>query len=190
MSMEDFDRAANDLVADLEESGVIDDLDRTHRATLEADTEWARQVPTHLGSIMAAWSHGVITSNEYYHGYALPDHFDVVFAHISRRLCEKFPADEAFMGAVVDISLCEMRQWLKEWAMELPEFRAWNDLPGSGVTSRYHATGDTPSFIDLDVPSHNAAVYLQNQRREERAFEIYMARKYPPGCPEEGSVPE
>ena len=137
MSMEEFDRAANDFVAALEESGAMDELDRTHRAKLEADSEWARQVPTHMASIMAAWSHGVITSNAYYRGYALPDHFDVVFAHVSRRLCEKFPEEE-----VVSISLCEMRQWLKEWAMELPEFRAWNDLPGSGITSRYHATGD------------------------------------------------
>ena len=180
--MDDFEERCQDLVAGLEKDGIFDEMDRKHQADLESCPEWSRREATHLHEIMTAWVVGVLQSYEYYrnqNGYELPANFGRVFSHISRRLCEKFPENKGYMGAVYEISLCEIRQWLKQWAMELSEFQRWNELPGSGITHRNSPLATKPTFIDLDVPSHRAAIYVRDQRRNAEAFERYFKRVHP-----------
>ena len=162
-----------DLIEDMEMNGVFDDLDRSNRADLETCSEWYRKEYTHLHTILEAWAYGIISSDAYYREYHLPDGFDAVFNHISKRLTEKFPKE-----VVVEVSLCEILQWLREWAMECPEFILWNDLPGKPYVTRYSPVATEPEFIDLNVPSHNAALFVRDKRRHDRAFDRRFEREH------------
>lgn len=162
------------LVEQLNEDGILDEVDREHQASLEANPEWTRREFTHLHTIMEAWTCGVVSSDGWYKGYGLTENFQRVFNHVSLCLQEKF-ADE-----VVRISLVEVRQWLREWAEECPEFMAWNERGGSSVVSRYTEAPLRRQFIDLSVPSHNAALWIRDQRRLSRAFERRIAQRDTP----------
>lgn len=158
--------ALESLVDELEESGVFDDATRVNQAELETNTEWTRREYTHVHSLMEAWAYGVLCGDSWFHGYRLVEHFDIVFNHISQRVQEKFGKE-----IVPQVSLIEIRQWLGEWAKECPEYLAWNERGGSGVVSRYTPTPSEAEFIDLDVPPHQAAIFLRDGRRHEKAFE-------------------
>ena len=165
------------LVEQLEEDGVFDKADRANQARLETNPEWSRREWTHVHSIMEAWAYGVLSSDSWHHGYRLVENFEVVFNHVSKRLQEKFANK-----VVVEISLVEIRQWLGEWARECPGYLAWNERGGSGIVSRYTPTPSVPEFIDLSVPPHNAAIWVRDQRRHERAFD----RRFPLDTPSPG----
>jgi hypothetical protein len=167
----DEEGAIDALLAELQESGAFDKADRQQQADLETDTEWTRRDWTHLGTLLQAWAHGILSADAFYRGYRLPENFAAVFDHVSQQLQEKFPGE-----VVVQISLAEVRQWFKQWAMQSAAFRAWNERGGAGPgtiawTSRYSPTPDHAEFIDLDVPSHNAAIWLRDRRRLDAAFD-------------------
>lgn len=168
-----------DLLKHLEESGAFEKLACSHQAMLETDPEWSRQEWTHVHTLMEGWAYGVLSSYQYFNDYQVPEGFDEVFAHIATRLADQFRLRHDKNVEVVKISLCEIRQWFRQWAEEMPQYLAWNDLPGSGVQTRYSPTASGPEFIDLAVPSHNAALFVRNQRRHDAAFEKYFAREYP-----------
>ncbi len=159
------------LVDQLDQGGIFDEADRHTQARLETDPEWSRREWTHIHGIMEAWAYGVLSGDSWHYGYRLVENFEIVFNHVSNRLQEKFTD----VGEVVEISLVEVRQWLGEWANEVPEYLAWNERGGSGIVSRYTPTPSKPQFIDLNVPPHNAAIWLRDQRRHERAFD----RRFP-----------
>jgi hypothetical protein len=170
------DAALESLVDSLEESGVFDEATRVNQAGLETNPEWSRHEWTHLATIMEAWAYGVLSSDPWHRGFQLVENFEVVFNHVSARLQSHFAAPEnqervSGFAEVVEISLVEVKQWLGQWAAECPEFLAWNERGGSGISHRYSQTPDVPQFIDLDVPSHNAALFLRERRRHEKAFD-------------------
>jgi len=171
---EEFDDdQLEELVNELEKSGAFETCEVEQTIRLETDPEWSVRRHTHCHSLMEAWAYGVLSSFAYFRNYQLPDNFEKVFKHIAMRLNDKFP-DEV----VPKISLCEIRQWFKQWAMELEEFREWNTLPGSQVTHRYSSLPSGPTFIDLDVPSHNAALFIRNQRRIDDEFDRKFKEQY------------
>lgn len=172
--------ALESLVDSLEEAGVFDEATRVNQASLETNTEWSRREWTHLATIMEAWAYGVLSSDPWHTGFRLVENFEVVFNHVSARLQEHFAATEnqervSGFAEVVEISLVEVKQWLGEWAAERPEYLAWNERGGSGIVHRYSQTPNAPQFISLEVPSHNAALFLRERRRHDKAFD----RRFP-----------
>ena len=172
--------ALESLVESLEDDGIFDEATRVNQASLETNPEWSRHGWTHLATIMEAWAYGVLSSDPWHHGFRLVENFETVFNHVSQRLQEHFAAPEnqervSQFGEVVEISLVEVKQWLGEWARECPEYVAWNERGGSGISHRYSETLDVPQFIDLGVPSHNAALFLRERRRHDKAFD----RRFP-----------
>lgn len=182
--------ALESLVESLEEDGIFDEADCVNQADLETNPEWSRREWTHLATIMEAWAYGVLSSDPWHKGFRLVENFETVFNHVSTRLQEHFAAPEhqeavSQLAVVVQISLVELKQWLGEWAAECPEYLAWNERGGSGITHRYAETPDLPQFIDLDVPSHNAALFLRERRRHDKAFD----RRFPLKEEDDHAVP-
>ena len=152
---------------------MMDEATIQQTVRLETDPEWSRKEYTHVHTIMEAWAVGVLSSYAYYEGYELPDNFGTVFSHIGKRLAQKYPGE-----AVPQISLVEIKQMLGGWARECPEYIAWNDLPGSQFTSRYSPMATGPEFIDLSVPPHNAALYIREKRRHDKAFDNIFEKEH------------
>ena len=65
--------------------------------------------------------------------------------------------------------------------MQIPEYVEWNDIDQSSgleIESSIYSMRTTPSFIDLDVPPHQAVIYLRNCERDHKRFDKEFEEKY------------
>lgn len=118
--------------------------------------------------------HGVLSADEWHHGYSVPPGLAEVLDHVARRVQERWKSE------VEQVTLCELEDFYRECIETSPTAKAWNEWDGPDVlaVSRYSSTPNARSFIDLDALVRNAAVHLRDQRRREKAFDEEFERKY------------
>ena len=147
---------------------------------LANDPEWSEKIVIHIHSVINAFILGVNQSYPYYRNYKLPPNFDKVINRMSELIHEEFREQLKDHECIV-VSLLKLKGVYRRLAMAIPEYVAWNDIgvpDGDSIVSRYSETENSPSFIDLDVPPHNAALYLRNCERDSKRFEEEFERKY------------
>ena len=135
-----------------------------------ADPEWTDKEYYHIHTLITAFSDGILTSYPYYKSYQLPPNFEKVMNFMSLEI-QKY-----FSDILPQVNLMKMRGLYRKIAMQCPEYVAWNDIGNpepNGIygVSRDTPTRDIPEFIDLDVPPHNACLYLRMHTREDKKFE-------------------
>lgn len=154
----------------LEFDGVLDEADAANRTRLEVDTEWSEPEYVHVHTLVTAFMHGISTADPWHKGYRLPPNFEAVVNWIAHCIQAEFKDTP-----VPKLSLIEIEDKFRGWAMQNPHFRAWNEPKDPGtviaVTTRYAPTPDERDFIDLDALLRNASVFVRNEHRRERDFE-------------------
>lgn len=161
--MDQFDGLVEKLVFD----GTLDKMNREHDKQLSSDPVWISKNYFHIKTLIAAWAHGIISADSYFYGYKLPPDFELIVNYMAFSLWKKFGEE------VPKVSLYEMKHFYKNTAMELPQYRKWNEWDGGvvEVTTRYSPTSKERSFVDLDVPPHNACIFLRNETRYHDTFD-------------------
>ena len=144
-----------------------------------SDPEWTEKYHFHIHTIITAFSVGILNSQQFYWGYQLPPNFAKVMDYMSVALQKEFNSEE-----VPRVNLIKMRGVYKRLAFQSPEYLDWNNIgnnPGKGIhgVSRFSSIPSEPSFIDLDVPPHNAVLYLRGEMRANKKFDEDFKRKYP-----------
>lgn len=155
-----------EIVNEAQWRGLFDRAAEEQAQRLAADPEWSTPKYVHVHRLVEAFAVGVISADAWHRGYTLPHDFVGVVNWIAFNIQREWPNEE-----VVQLSLIDIKQRLHGWAMEHPSYRAWNDLPGSGIVTRYSETPSSREFIDLDVPPHNAALHIRQHHRECEAFD-------------------
>lgn len=164
-----------------EESNSFEDLlagaNQLNLDRLCADPEWTEKEYFHIHTLILAFSDGILSSYPHYKGFQLPPNFEKVMNFMSLEL-QKYFTDE-----VPQVNLMKMRGLYKKIAMKCPEYLSWNKIGNpepNGIygVSRDTPTRNTPDFIDLDVPPHNACLYLRMHKREDKKFEKEFKEKY------------
>jgi hypothetical protein len=154
-------------------SGALEEASARMRAKLDADPEWATKKYVHAHTIVEAFAVGVIRADPWHRGYRLPPNFEAVVNWIAFNVQKHWPRIE-----VPEVSLNELEQLFREWALEHPDFRAWNETTKMvGVVSRYSAVPDERDFIDLDALIRNAVIHIRNEHRTNDDFERRIANK-------------
>lgn len=133
------------------------------------DPEWRTPKHYHSHVLLEAVAWGLISADPWFVGYTLRDDFADVVNHIAKRLEEDPPGDGC--PEVRLVSLLALQDWFRRELMAEPRFVAWNDGPGSGVTSRYTPTPTEREFMDLDAAINNIVIKLRNETRASEAFD-------------------
>lgn len=158
------------MVEKLEFDGIFDEVVSNHRKKLEADPEWSEPEHVHVHTLVEAFMHGIATADPWHKKYSLPPNFEAVVNWIAFCVQEEFGDTE-----VPKLSLLEIEDKFREWAMQSPHFRAWNEPKDPGtviaVATRYTPTPDERDFIDLDALLRNASVFVRDEQRQKRDFE-------------------
>ncbi len=162
---------------------MITDAQVQQSNRLADDTEWSDKITIHIHSVINAFILGANQSYPYYFNYQLPPKFDVVINKMSKLLHEEFKEQIETNLECVEISLLKLKGVYRRLAMSIPEYVEWNDIgnpQGSKFTSSMNIGEiDTePSFIDLDVPPHNAVLYLRDCERDNKRFDKEFEEKY------------
>lgn len=144
---------------------------------LAGDKEWTTPITLHIKSIIEAFALGICQSYTYYNGWQLPPNYETVINRMAELLQEEFK-NKMIGLECVEVSLLKLRGVYNRLAMSIPDYCAWNEMEGDGVTSRFDITPDKPSFIDLYCPPHNAVLYLRNCERDNKRSDEEFERKY------------
>lgn len=166
------------IIESLEFSGVLDQVDKAHQLSLQADPEWSTPRHVHVHTLVEAFAHGVLAADPWHKGYKIPPGFEGVINWIAFKIQEEFKDEE-----VPKLSLIEIKERFDRWGHEHPQFLKWNvpETPGTvvGIVSRYSAIREERDFIDLGALVHNAALYIRTDRRENDRFEERFQQQYP-----------
>ena len=166
------DEKGNEFSFDEMMAGVA----QKHANKLAQDPEWTDKIHIHKHSLVEAFAQGILSSYPWYKGYQLPENFETVMNRMSILLQEEFSGGNL---EVVQVGLLKLRGVYKRLAMSIPEYVAWNDIPGgSRIVTRYDDVANEPSFIDIDVPPHNAVIFLRDRERDYKRFNEEFERKY------------
>jgi len=162
---------------------MMSEASREQANRLADDSEWSEKITIHIHSIINAFILGVNMSYPYYWEYQLPPNFDLVINKMSNLLHKEFKEQIETTLECVQISLLKLKGVYRRLAMSIPEYVEWNDI-GNPEGNRFTSSMDMgkidtePSFIDLDVPPHNAVIYLRNCERDNKRFEEEFKKKY------------
>lgn len=146
---------------------------------LANDPEWTEKNNIHIHVLITAFSTGIMTSDPFYFGYQLPPNFEKVVNEVSLKIQKRFENEK--YPEVPEVSLLQMRGLYKKYAMECPYYVEWNNYKGTRTqfVSRYNSfSGTEREFISLDVPPHNACLYLRSKNREDKKFNEEFNKKY------------
>jgi hypothetical protein len=145
---------------------------------LASNPEWTDKEYYHIQTLIQAFAHGIISSYPYYKGYTLPPNFEKVMAYMADAIEKEFNYE-----IVPQVGLLKMKGVYKRLAMACPEYVEWNtignpDPNGIYGVSAYDGVRTKPDFIDLDVPPHNAVLFLRSHTRENKAFDKEFKENY------------
>ena len=184
--MFDNDESQEDLGHFTDENGrkltfdeMMADTAVKHANSLARDPEWSNKITIHFHTVINAFAIGVMTSYPYYKGYRHPPNFELVCNRMAYLLSQEFD-NQICDYECIEVSLLKLKGVYKRLAMSIKEYVEWNDIgspEGDGIVTRYDST-QRPSFIDLDVPPHNAVIYLRNEERNHKRFEEEFEKKY------------
>lgn len=148
------------------------------QARMLSNPEWTAPRHYHLNSIVEAVAAGIIAGDPWYRGYQLPPNYEAVVNRAAAMLQDS-PPGQLHGDEVLEVSLLDMKTWLKEVLTKDSDFVAWNDAPGDCTTSRCSTTPEQRVFIDLDAAIQNIAINLRDQTRKSDAFDARFKKNHP-----------
>ena len=160
------------------------------RERLCADLEWTEKTCYHISTIISAFAIGILDSYPYYRGFQMPPNFEKVMNYMALKLEEEF-AEYDVKGLLPTVNLIKLKGVYKRLAMGCPEYVEWNSInvsPDENVrfSTVYDGVGNEPEFIDIEVPPHNACLYLRAKTRENKAFDKIFEKTHGKNILEKG----
>jgi hypothetical protein len=143
---------------------------------LAEDPEWTTKIVIHIKSIIEAFALGCMQSYSYYNNFQIPPNYELVINKMSLLLQNELYITEE----CVEISLLKLRGVYNRLACSIPEYVAWNEIGTSEnrLLSNDNESQDTPSFIDLFCPPHNAVIFLRDKERDYQRLNAEFEDKY------------
>lgn len=159
-SISEWEDDVDEEIFEMMLEGAIGSSAEQAREILEDNEEWNTKEPTHISEFVRGFAIGVLQADLWHKNYMVPEEYGSVINWIAFNAQKYFGEGEV----IADLSLLEIEDLLRNWAMEHPVFRLWGEGEMKYLGNEMEIPEDR-DFIDLDAALRNAVIHIRDERR-------------------------